>query len=230
VRYRVAWIGANREENDTRCHFDNRQEALEHAVVCNSVWSGQYYHYVREVVEVGETDMVGCDFDGTLVSYMGEGFSNVPEVNETLLEVLRGKHIWIVTNQGGLPFGIQWLWKPNGKPKKYPLPHEFIDRLVLFHHIALAYNVTVIATSVCFYHPHATAEVMVAAHDTTVGLSKTLPFPLYTYLGKEYRKPQGGMVKNLGLAQFIGDGDEDENLALHEGIPFVRIDRFVNNE
>lgn len=173
--------------------------------------------------------MIGVDLDGTLLNFHSADEGSKTEVNLTLLEVLRGKEIWIITNQGGIPFGIQWLREPKGKPKKYPLPSDFMLRLHLVRESAKEYGVTVKGISVCFNHPHADMEDVVNAHDMTVVLSRNLGIPFYGFVG-DVRKPSFWMFRGLDLDSFIGDSSEDANAALHAGVPFVKIEQFTGND
>lgn len=171
--------------------------------------------------------MIGVDLDGTLLNYMGT--DNKTEVNYTLLEVLRGKEIWIITNQGGIPFGLQWMRDSRGNPKKYPLPLDFILRLQVVIESAKEYGVTVKGVSVCFYHPNADMDDVVDAHDKTVALARGLTVPFYGFMG-EVRKPSAFMLRGLDLDYHIGDSEDDEGAAENAGIPFVKVDRFTGND
>lgn len=194
---------------------------------CDVFWCLVFYR----VLATGRTggDMIGVDLDGTLLNYMGT--DNKTEVNYTLLEVLRGKEIWIITNQGGIPFGLQWLRDSRGKSKKYPLPSDFMFRLHLAIESAKEYGVTVKGVSVCFYHPHADMDDVAQAHDATVALARGLSVPFYGFVGKAWRKPNPLMLKGLELDSFIGDSIEDEVAALHAAdVPFVKIEQFTGND
>jgi len=67
---------------------------------------------------------IGCDFDGTLVQY-GAKAGEVVKVNDGLLSKFQGKKITIITNQGGLAFGI--MNSRRGGTNKYPLPEQFFQ-------------------------------------------------------------------------------------------------------
>lgn len=173
--------------------------------------------------------MIGVDLDGTLLNFHSADEGSKIEVNLTLLEVLWGKEIWIITNQGGIPFGIQWMRDSRGKPKKYPLPSDFMFRLHIALESAKAFGVMVKGVSVCFYHPHADMDDVAQAHDTTVALSRGLSVPFYGFVSN-VRKPSAFMLRGLDLDSFIGDSSEDEVAALHAGVPFVKIEQFTGND
>jgi len=64
---------------------------------------------------------IGCDIDGTLLDY-GHRQGEPHLLNTALCEQLRGNNIHLITNQGGLPFGIAGA-------VGFPTPADFLARL-----------------------------------------------------------------------------------------------------
>ncbi len=64
---------------------------------------------------------IGCDIDGTLLDY-GHRQGEPHLLNTALCGQLRGNNIHLITNQGGLPFGIAGA-------VGFPTPADFLARL-----------------------------------------------------------------------------------------------------
>lgn len=171
--------------------------------------------------------MIACDIDGTLLDYdyiPGQP----PKINYALIEQLRGKEIALVTNQGGLPFGVKGAIRKDGRP--YPTPEDFIDRLKYLLEALHQSDITVCGIQICIYHPKADPYSIDVAHGCLLdGLdqidqSKT---GTYIYWIEHFRKPNPAMLIEAGATIYYGDSDEDEEAAANARIKFVRVDRFT---
>ena len=169
------------------------------------------------------TKRIGCDFDGTLVDY-GAKTGDPVKVNRALLEELRGESIVVITNQGGLGFGLKGV---GG----FPTPKNFYDRWVGFLKVVGTYAITVERICISLYHPKLDVELI---KEVFVEISPLLyqaslvTRPLCDiYFGEYYRKPSPGMLRLAEISEYWGDDNTDEEAAKRAGVAFRRIDRFV---
>lgn len=160
------------------------------------------------------------DLDGTLLNYGNADFTTF--VNTAFLDTLAGttdapEFIKIVTNQGGLQFGMAGI-------AKYPTLSYFEDRIIRLMAALQERNVYIDRVYACIYHPKGDHiledQVKEAIAASRIGR-------IVTVLDKEaYRKPAPGMLLLAGATVLYGDSDEDEQAAQAAGIPFIRVDRF----
>lgn len=72
--------------------------------------------------------MIALDLDGTLLVYAPEAAT--PRVNWAVIRELQrcgARRVAILTNQGGLCFGVMGSVRKDGRP--YPTPQQFYVRL-----------------------------------------------------------------------------------------------------
>ena len=169
---------------------------------------------------------IGCDFDGTLTDYGFQAGSPV-KVNTPLLETLRGSEITIITNQGGLAFGIMQSNRVDGR--KYPLPIDFFNRYRDFVAIAKNFDVKVIQLQIALFHPKAQQHYVDLVKDELFDLLVThnSRFDFRIYLTEHYRKPHSNMLELAEIEIYYGDSDEDQAAALEAGIEFMKVERYI---
>lgn len=165
------------------------------------------------------------DIDGTLLDYdYIPGAS--PKFNWNLISSVQGETIAIVTNQGGLPFGVMGAKRKDGR--NYPRPIDFVRRVAALIHALRKMNVEIYRIDVCVYHPKAADETInqaVSELDILIEDGFTdLPFVIWQKADE--RKPSPFMLKTVGATSYYGDSDEDEHAAMAAGIPFVKVERF----
>ena len=179
--------------------------------------------------------MIAIDLDGTLLDYnyllLGEQAINLPIVRSISR---RNEPVAIVTNQGGLPFGVRGRCRQDGRP--YPTPDDFAFRLSRAIHALVNHGVLVAAVRVCVYHPK--------AGDVSIDLAARLVRPHLARLvsngyirdGRKVwrvyttgaaRKPSPLMLRSVGATEYWGDSPEDAVCAAALGVPFVAVERFV---
>ncbi len=179
--------------------------------------------------------MIALDLDGTLLDYSPEG--PTPRINHALMARLavRGvREVAILTNQGGLCFGVLGYKRKDGKP--YPTPAQFYMRLAIARNALAMHGIAVSAVRVSCWHkaaaqPEIAAAVQLAARQVRECLAKhrvqfhsDVDWTLYTTA--RARKPQPLMLHSVGATEYWGDSDEDEGAARAAGVPFVHVDRF----
>jgi len=170
--------------------------------------------------------MITLDIDGTLLGYDSYG-DNVPTVNLPLIRELAGvtRQVAIVTNQGGLPWGVLGSARKDGQ--RYPVPEYFYRRYFHLMETLHDHDIFVVALRVSCYHPKApVAAIEKAAAQVRTLFSQHL-FDWHIYTTERARKPNPFMLNSVGATCYYGDSDEDEQAAKAAGIPFVRVERFI---
>ena len=174
---------------------------------------------------------IASDIDGTLLDYdyiPGE----IPAINWPLIRQLRERtdRIVLITNQGGLPFGVQGSVRKDGR--RYPEPEDFVERLGYLVEALKVEGVRVTHLQVCVFHPKVTieavgqvasrlAQLLYVQHDRINWMIRT---------GKEWRKPHPNMLNFVEATIYYGDSDEDEQATQAAGIEFVRVERFFGGK
>lgn len=170
---------------------------------------------------------IGVDFDGTGMNYH-HGMSPGNSVNRALLRVIAGKAIWVLTNQGGLPFGVRQLEQPS--KLNFPQPYEFSHRLRIFEEVCrVEFDITVKGVRASLFHPKIAVEYIMQAADNLSALALNLSIPLYVFTTAKYRKPLPEMFWGLSLARYYGDSEEDQQAAESAGVPFTQVERFMGS-
>jgi histidinol phosphatase-like enzyme len=171
---------------------------------------------------------IGCDFDGTLVDY-GFQVGSPVKVNLPLLELLRGKEITIITNQGGLAFGVMNRNRLDGV--KYPMPADFFTRYRDFVVIAKNYDIRVVQLQIALYHPKAQQHYIDVVKDELFDLFVEYDhkFDFRIYLTDHYRKPSPKMLEVAEVDIYYGDSDEDQAASLEAGCEYRHVVRFVGS-
>lgn len=173
--------------------------------------------------------MIASDIDGTLLDYNYIP-GQLPAVNWPLLRLLaeRTDTLRLVSNQGGLPWGVMGKQRKDGRA--YPKPADFVGRFVHLVGALALHGVQVPGLYVCVYHPAAPAD---AVHRAASGVGDLLfsampggEFHIAVFGDVEYRKPSPAMLVAAGATCYYGDSDEDAAAAEAAGIEFVRVERF----
>lgn len=168
--------------------------------------------------------MIASDIDGTLLDYGDHAVP--PRFNLTLLDELARvtRAVALVTNQGGLPFGVMAARRADGRT--YPHPQQFVERVACLAVELQAHGIRVIELRVCVFHAKADAAANArAARMVRRGLQCAgLNFPTHVYASQRARKPSALMLRAAKAACYYGDSDEDAESAA--GIHFVRVERF----
>lgn len=170
--------------------------------------------------------MIASDIDGTLLDYNYIP-GQMPAINWPLLRQIaeRTDVLALVTNQGGLPWGVLGMQRKDGRP--YPKPADFVGRFVHLCGALALHGVAVSSLYVCVFHPKADGEtVMKACYDTSALLYCIGATTAHVYFGEEFRKPSPAMLVAAGATCYYGDSDEDAAAAEAAGIEFVRVERF----
>ena len=171
--------------------------------------------------------MIALDLDGTLLDYSPEGPE--PAVNHAVIARLverKVAEVAILTNQGGLPFGVAGKLRRDGRP--YPTPRQFAVRLAEAIQALWEAGIEVEAVRVSCWHQYAAAhDIQRAASRTRYMLSFMGRMSQSTvYTTAAARKLNPLMLHSVGATEYWGDSDEDEQAAANAGIPFVRVKRF----
>lgn len=169
--------------------------------------------------------MIASDIDGTLIDY-DHIPGTIPAINWPLIRQLRPRtdRLLLVTNQGGLPFGVQGIVRKDGR--KYPTPEDFIDRFVHLAGALALYGIRIGGVWACTFHPKAKPEAIEFAAETLDGLLFAFPgLSVHIYPGDD-RKPKPAMLHYASATVYYGDSDDDEQAAQAAGIEFVRVERF----
>lgn len=174
--------------------------------------------------------MIGLDIDGTLLDYNYLP-GQVPDVNISLIRQLRSdgvNAVSLISNQGGLPFGVQGIARKDGRG--YPMPEDFVRRFVYLAGALVLNSIRVNALHVCTHHPRADADSCLhAAHNLEVMLERAAPsLSRFVYSEPVYRKPSARMLIESTIDRYYGDSDEDAQAAEDAGIEFVRVERFLS--
>lgn len=168
----------------------------------------------------------GSDIDGTLLDYNYIP-GHPPKPNVALIEQIarRTAILHLITNQGGLPFGVQGIKRKDGRG--YPAPEDFVMRLVYLDGVLRAHRIQIAGLYVCVFHPKAPSHAVKFAAETLSSLL-TGAFPnhdaINVFFGEQWRKPAPDMLRYAGVDCYYGDSDEDEQAA--SGLEFVRVERF----
>jgi histidinol phosphatase-like enzyme len=164
--------------------------------------------------------MIASDIDGTLLDY-DHTTGTWPVVNHALIAqlVAQGtKQIALITNQGGLPFGVMGA-------SKFPKPIDFAERLMLLGAALSNAGIHVASVWVCVYHPKAQAWLVAQAKEE-LDLALTGWVRATVYSDPGWRKPSPAMLESACATVYYGDADEDEQAAQAAGCEFVRVERF----
>ena len=177
--------------------------------------------------------MIALDLDGTLADY-NYIVGKPPRINHAVIRWLvhrRASEIAIVTNQGGIPWGVLGATRSDGRA--YPQAGDFALRLV---HVAGALRQAGIAVArvrVSTWHPKApehaiqrsAAEVREQLADVAaigaIGADWTV------YATARSRKPAPLMLHSVQATLYVGDSPEDAEAAANAGIEFVHVERFL---
>lgn len=168
---------------------------------------------------------IGADIDGTLLDYNYIPGAP-PAVNWPLIRTIRQRTdtLYLVSNQGGMPFGIAGMQRKDGR--FYPTPKDFVARLVHLAGALALHGIRIGGLWVCVFHPKALAEANMTAAETLTGLLQGFQaLAANIYRGDLMRKPAPNMLRHAELGCYYGDSDEDAQAA--SGIEFVRVERFL---
>lgn len=172
-----------------------------------------------------DTARVGCDIDGTLLDYNHQDGQS--KANTLAMHYLRGETIALITNQGGLVFGLRYLRRTDGRI--YPHPWDFVQRLNFLMGALREYDIKVASLLVSVYHPRATENEIEATASALRYQLRQAGYPTdwwTVYASKRSRKPGTTMLKSAGVHSYWGDSDEDRAAAFALGMPFVPVARF----
>lgn len=170
--------------------------------------------------------MIGLDIDGTLLDY-GAGADRAPQVNHALIRELAEqgiRSVALISNQGGLPYGVMGVIARDGSP--FPRPVDFAARLWALSDALANAGIDVASVQVCVYHAKAPGSAIVLAKDEVEQLLVGWP-RLVVYADPAYRKPAPLMLVVAGCSRYYGDSDEDQQAAERAGCAFVRVPRFT---
>lgn len=168
--------------------------------------------------------VIASDIDGTLLDY-DYAPGELPAVNHALIEQMRRRdnYIALITNQGGLAFGVMGAIRKDGR--RYPRPADFLARLTYLAVALFHADFALDAVRVAIYHPKAPPDALLDVLSALGGVFGDLP--LHVWGGEDYRKPSPKMLLSIPATCYYGDSDEDEQAAKAAGIEFVRVERFV---
>lgn len=159
--------------------------------------------------------MIALDIDGTLLDYGSHGATRI---NTDLVASLpRGVDIVLVTNQGGLPFGLT--------NHRFPSVRQFVERLATIYRYMAACRKPFSAVYVCVYHPLASPQAIQSVAHQVRGHIAIYP-RWRVYATSRARKPSPLMLRAAGATIYYGDSPEDAKAALAASIPFVPVCRF----
>lgn len=168
------------------------------------------------------TLLAAYDIDGTLLDY---GHATPPRVNWTLLQQINARRIILVSNQGGLPLGMQGAVMKNGQP--YATPDVFAERLAALTQALQASAIEVYKVRISVYHQRADRTMIEKAGRAVIAATGLRAPRLIIYNTPQSRKPSPWMLLDSGAVSYTGDSDEDEAAAAAAGIRFTRVERFL---
>lgn len=174
--------------------------------------------------------MFASDIDGTLLGY-DDLPGEEPAINFSLIRRIRERtdKLALVTNQGGLPFGVMGAVRRDGQ--RYPTPEDFVGRLAHLGEACIECGLFLTGLYVCTFHPKATPEAVYFAAEAVDDLLFGKPWhwlSVHVYPGEIMRKPSPAMLQAAKATRYYGDSDEDAQAAL--GIEFVRVERFFRQQ
>ena len=176
------------------------------------------------------TPVIALDIDGTMLDY---DYGETPKVNAALLAGLRTTHgkqavYALVSNQGGLPFGIQAIRRPDGKT--YPTPLACSRRLYALSTAFRRKGLTIAHVRYCVFHPRADrTSVQTAAKELRFHVGRHADhfgYSWHVYTTHKARKPEPLMLLSVGATEYYGDSEEDRQAAEAANVLFHRISRF----
>jgi len=179
---------------------------------------------------------IGIDLDGTLINY---GFTpgHTARINKPLVKGLPATMrqygadgVAIITNQGGLAWGLKGSSRGNGTP--FPTPSDFINRLFAAVNFLRLSRIYVASVYVCTYHPDAQERlIQLAASQVRQSVKLMVAGGAIgkgvVYAMSQARKPAPMMLLQAKAAVYLGDSPEDAAAARNAGIDFVEVRRFV---
>lgn len=178
-------------------------------------------------------NVIAFDIDGVLADY---GYSNMPKINVAFLDEMKSEYgsrvaFALVSNQGGLPFGVQSVRLPDGNT--YPVPLTCARRL---YAVSMAFRhrgMNIAHVRYCVFHPTADrTSIQTAAKELRFHIGRHADhfgYSWHVYSTQAARKPNPLMLLSVGASAYYGDSDEDEQAAQAARIPFHRVRRFTGN-
>lgn len=96
--------------------------------------------------------MIASDIDGTLLDYNYIP-GQIPAVNWRVIHEIarRADTLTLVTNQGGLPWGVPGVNRQDGRC--YPTPADFVGRFIHLTGALALSGVQVVALHISVFHP-----------------------------------------------------------------------------
>ena len=181
---------------------------------------------------------IGLDIDGCIAAY-GIQPGERPLVNLGLIFQLATwgvTSVSLISNQGGLPFGIKERDVVQDLPvsddklitfQKFPTPNVLAYRLIYFDDVLAFYGIRVRDIHLSLHHDNAASERVDQAADELKyaldGMTRGTPF---VYTSPTMRKPNPGMLKEAQINMYFGDSAEDEQAARAAHCEFVLVPRF----
>lgn len=171
--------------------------------------------------------MIASDIDGTLLNY-DDPARVPPSFNRALIAELAAvtNTLVIVTNQGGLPFGVMGTRRADGRA--FPTPAQFTARVTALAAQLQQAGIRVEALHVSLFHPKASRGAIVRAARMTRYNLRAFGFPVHIYTTARARKPSPFMLTACGATCYYGDDDSDAEAA--RDIQFVRVNRFYGDQ
>ena len=161
------------------------------------------------------------DIDGTFLDFDSKP-GDEPLINQALLATLQpGERVALVTNQGGLPFGLMGA-------KGYPTPVTFVWRLTALANALTERGSVIASVHISTYHPKAPPERCEEAAAFILRLLDGGAVPLFVHHNEGSRKPNPAMLVEAHASVYYGDSDEDAAAAENAVVPFVRVERFTS--
>lgn len=182
--------------------------------------------------------IVYSDIDGTALDY--DYLPDAVKVNRELIYWWRScgiDKVALISNQGGLPFGVTYTKRKDGRP--YPQPETCARRLATLAIALYECGIRIVDVRYCVFHPRANPlHVELAARKLRAAMIPRTVDRWTVYTTERARKPAPLMLnaaRNYAARAFpddlggvyYGDSDEDEAAARAAGLAFVRVDRFV---
>ena len=168
--------------------------------------------------------MIALDLDGTLLDYSPDG--PTPRVNRAVIAALQARGVTavaILTNQGGLCFGVLGKLRRDGRP--YPTPEQFAVRLRAAIAALTDAGIAVACVHVSLWHDYAPEDALALAAIQVESVYYGGPVMVYTTA--RARKPQPFMLYSARATEYWGDSPEDAEAARNAGVPFVHVERFL---